>query len=200
MNGPGPLKAILIAGGARAVNILLLIVRAKIIAQLLGPEGIGLMGLLASIQEAGAQTADGGLSHSSVRQIARTRKAKSRIARLRRALALAVICLGLMTAATIWIFRSDLSLLMTGSTAHDLTFGLLGIGIALMMIYRWQLALLNGYQRIWDLAKVTTLAAGNLGAVRNRFGLVLGHGWDHLGRPSGTVGRGAFGTDIRAPT
>lgn len=155
----GSLRAVLMMGGARAAGTLAGVLRAKAVAVWLGPEGIGLLGLLSSLQETGAQVADGGLSHSSVRQIARARNAPSRFARLRLALALAVLVLAGTVAVAVWSFRAPLARLATGSDARADMFGLLGVGIALMILYRWQQALLNGTQRVGAVAWLTTAGA-----------------------------------------
>ena len=93
-----PIKALFVSGTARASATLISVVRAKIIAVLLGPEGIGLLGLLTSVQEVGAQIADGGMSHSGVRQISRARNTPLRLARIRLAMMVAVSVLAGLAA------------------------------------------------------------------------------------------------------
>jgi len=159
MSAPSPVLAMLLAGGARAGATGLAVLRTKLVALLLGPEGVGLMGLYASLQEIGAQAADGGLSHSAVREVARTRGDPVALAHLRRALAWAVLALGAVAAAALWTWRGEIAFALTGSGEHAAAFGLLGAGVAAMMVWRWQQAVLAGFQSVADLARLTLTAA-----------------------------------------
>ena len=145
-------RVFLTASGARAANAGLAVVRAKIVALLLGPEGVGLLGLFTAAQEIGAQAADSGLSHSAVREVARTRDKTARAARTRRALALAVVVLATTGGAATWIFRELLSRLLTGSDAHADAFGVLALGLFLTVLFRWRQAVLAGLGRIGALS------------------------------------------------
>lgn len=147
-----------VSGIARIASVALLALRAKVIAVLLGPEGIGLLGLLTSLQEAGAQAADGGLSHSAVRQIAQARARARRLARLMQAMRIAVVGLAVAAALAVWTARAPLARLMTGTHDHMMAFGILGAGIGLLMIYRYQQAVLSGFRRVRELAVLTTSA------------------------------------------
>ncbi|MEM7058397.1 MAG: oligosaccharide flippase family protein [Pseudomonadota bacterium] len=169
-----PIRSMLISGAARASTTLIAVVRTKIVAVLLGPEGIGLLGLLTSLQEAGAQTADGGMSHSGVRQLARARNTPARLARIRLAMAAAILCLAVTAAVSIWMLRIPLSELVTGTKDHATSFGILGVGIAALMIFRWQQTLLCGFQRVASHSGLTTIAAA-LGAVVGIGAILLWH-------------------------
>ena len=61
------LAATSIVGGATAITILIGIARMKIFALVIGPAGIGLMGVLASIMAVGATLGGMGLNTSGVR-------------------------------------------------------------------------------------------------------------------------------------
>jgi len=152
------IRAFLIGGGALAVNIALVVVRAKLVAVMLGPAGIGLLGLFTAVQEIAAQIADGGLSHSAVRQIATARDDPARIAALRRVLGFAVVALGAAGALVCWILRAEIARVVTGDPAHAFEFGLLGLGVWLTAVWRWRQALLSGYLRVGDLARTVVLA------------------------------------------
>lgn len=64
------LKATSILGGAAAVNMLISLVRGKIVALLLGPSGIGIMGMYMSITGLATSLASAGLNVSGVREVA----------------------------------------------------------------------------------------------------------------------------------
>lgn len=154
-----PFKALLISGAARGSTTLVAVIRTKTIALLLGPEGIGLLGILTSVQELGAQTAEGGLSHSAVRQIARARGTRGRLARIRRALTWSVLIMATIAAILVWVLRAPLSDMVMGNAGHAATFGMLSLGIALLMIFRWRQTVLCGFQKVNSHAWLTTSAA-----------------------------------------
>ena len=178
MAGPTILRAFLTASGARAINAGLVVVRAKVVALLLGPEGIGLLGLYTAAQEIGAQAADAGLSHSAVREVARQRQDAARAARLRRALAIATVALAAAGALATWVCRVPLSQLLTGSGAHAAEVGLLAIGLFLTVLFRWRQSLLSAYQRVGELSR--GLIAGTLAATLAGAGLVWAVGTQGL--------------------
>lgn len=159
-----PIKALIVSGSARVSTTLISIIRTKVVAVLLGPEGIGLLGLLSSIQEVGAQIADGGMSHSGVRQLARARNTPARLARIRLAMAFSILSLAVIAAAAVWIFRSPISEQIAGTNKHTASFGLLGAGIAALMIFRWKQALLCGFQKV-AAHSALTIAAAALGTI-----------------------------------
>src|SRR5690606_17160869 len=68
---PGPVRAILMVGGSQMVNVAISIVRVKLVALLLGPSGVGLLGLFNSVKELAGTAGGLGLATSGVRQIAR---------------------------------------------------------------------------------------------------------------------------------
>ncbi|MEM9140368.1 MAG: oligosaccharide flippase family protein, partial [Pseudomonadota bacterium] len=159
-----------VSGLARVLSVVLLTLRAKVVAMLLGPEGIGLLGLFTALQEMGAQTADGGLAHSTVRNIARARERRRRLARLLQAMRSAVLVLGLAAALLIWCAREPIAQMILGSEDNALAVGILGVGVALTMVYRAQQAVLSGFRQVRDLAILTASAtalatAGGVGAI-----------------------------------
>src|SRR5689334_9044862 len=64
------LKSTMLMGGSSLVNVALSIIRNKAMAVLLGPEGVGLMGLYGSILDIAHSIAGLGAGGSGVRQIA----------------------------------------------------------------------------------------------------------------------------------
>ena len=68
------LKATSITGSASVIGIIFGIIRVKILAVLIGPAGIGVIGLCHSVIEMGTTIAGVGLKTSGVREIANDRK------------------------------------------------------------------------------------------------------------------------------
>ena len=158
------LRVFLTASGARAVNAGLLALRAKVVALFLGPEGIGLLGLYTAAQEIGAQAADAGLSHSAVREVARHRDDPARAARVRRALWIAVALLATLGAGVTWIWRGPIAHFLTGDAGQSATVGILAIGIAFTVLFRWRQSIATAYGQVGPLsaALVTGTAIATL--------------------------------------
>lgn len=145
-----------IVGGATAITIVVGVVRTKLIALAIGPAGMGLMGLLTSIMATAAAVGSMGLGFSGVRQIAAAGPDKS-VAR--RALWLATWPLALLAALAVWIARHDIARFSGVSTAVAVAIGLTGIGAALTIIATSQLAVIQGLQRVGDLARARIYGA-----------------------------------------
>ena len=80
------LRSTSIIGGSSVLNILIGLVRVKVLAVLLGPVGIGLAGLYTSIMGTATSVAGCGLGSSGVRQIAEAGGEEQTLSRVRRAL------------------------------------------------------------------------------------------------------------------
>jgi len=64
------LKSTALLGGSSFINILIGMIKTKIVALLLGPSGVGFMGVLSSLQQIVTTVTGLGLNTSGVRQIA----------------------------------------------------------------------------------------------------------------------------------
>ena len=155
----GMVRAMLVIGSTQSINILISILRVKILAILLGPAGIGLLGIFTNLQQTVIMFAGLGLGTSGVRQIAATRGDGNELARVRVVLLWANILQGLLALVLVWCFREQLAVwLMNDKTRAD-QIGLVGIGVLLSLIAASQTALLQGLRRIRDLGLVTVLGA-----------------------------------------
>lgn len=157
-------KSTVVVGGATAGSIVIGLVRTKIFALLLGPLGIGLLGLLQAILGTATTVFQLGFQVSGVRQVAATEADPERSAVARAALWSLTWPLGLAGALLLWLAREPVAMLATGSTQHSDDVGFLGVGVWLTVIATTQLAVLQGYRRIGALARVKLWSA-LLGAV-----------------------------------
>ena len=183
-------RAFVTASLARGLTVGLIAVRAKAVALLLGPEGTGLLGLYTAAQEIGAQAADAGLSHSAVRQIARTADRPARAARLRRALAVATVALAAIGAASMALARAPLARMLTGDETQVPVIGILAAGLFLTVLARWRQALLTGYRQVGALAWGSVLGTGL--ATAAGIGLIWAFGrnglvWAAIAVPAGAL-------------
>src|SRR5690349_21720453 len=96
------LAATAIMGGATIATILVGVIRTKLFALLVGPAGIGLIGLFASIMATAAAIGGMGLGFSGVREIA---AGADRFRSVRKALWLAAWPLAVLTAVILWFGR-----------------------------------------------------------------------------------------------
>jgi len=151
------LRSSFIIGGASVINIVLSLVRMKVAAVLLGPAGIGLIGLFTSLATTAAGVAGLGVGSVGTRQIAQATASgdSGGVSSARRALFWGTMVLAALGGATFWAMRSVLAdrVLQDAAAASDI--GCLAIAVALIVAAASQGALLNGMRRIGDLARVS---------------------------------------------
>lgn len=163
------LKSSSIIGGAQGINYLIGMVRTKLVAVLLGPSGVGLVGLYVSATGLVGILAGLGIGSSGVREVAEAHASgdPKRVARtvktLRRACWFTGIFGWLLTATLSY----PLSLWTFGSTERMAAVALLGATVLVGAISGGQCALVQGTRRISDLAKLNVLGviAGTVVAV-----------------------------------
>jgi O-antigen/teichoic acid export membrane protein len=148
-----------IIGGSSAVNVIVSIVKVKVLAVLLGPAGIGLMGLYLNIMNLAATLASCGIGSSGVRQVAAAADDAATLSIVRRALWLGNLVLGAAGMAALWLLREPVAQWVFGESVHTTEVGWLGVGVLLTLIAGSQTALLQGLRRVRDLAWVSILSA-----------------------------------------
>ena len=148
-----------IIGGASAITIVIGIVKVKVLAVLLGPAGVGLMGLYQNIMSMASILAGCGIGSSGVRQLAASVGDKATLEIVRRTLWLSNLILGLAGMVVLWSVRAPVARCVFGDAAHAADVGWLGLGVLLTLIAGSQTALLQGLRRIGDLARVHVISA-----------------------------------------
>ena len=148
-----------IIGGASVINMVISIVKVKVLAVLLGPAGIGLMGLYQNIMGMASTLAGCGMGSSGVRQLAASADEAETLSIVRRALWLGNLMLGIAGMAILWLLREPVAHWVFGDSAHASEVGWLGVGLLLTLIAGSQTALLQGLRRIDDLARVSIISA-----------------------------------------
>lgn len=148
------LRSTTITGLSQIVVLLLAMVRSKAVAVLLGPAGIGLLGLLVTIRTFASTVASLGISGSAIRQVADAAASgdQLRIARVVKALRWSALWLGLLGAAMLALAAKPVAELSFGDAAHSRAVALLGLAVLLGSINEGQVALLRGLRRIRELA------------------------------------------------
>ena len=155
------LKSSAIVGGSSVVNIAVSIVRAKAMALLLGPAGVGLVGLYGSVNELTHSIAGMGINSSGVRQIAEAAGSgeSARIARTAAVLRRTSMALGLLGAVLLVAFRRPVSEWTFGSAQFAGPVAMLALAVWLRSISDGQAALIQGMRRIGDLARISVFSA-----------------------------------------
>ncbi|MBZ6079385.1 O-antigen translocase [Microvirga puerhi] len=155
------LKSTAQIGGSSVVNIAFGIIRNKALALILGPSGVGLMGLYNSVADLTQSFSGLGVQSSGVRQIAEAAGTENeeRIATTAIVLRRISFFLGLFGACLLLTFAVPISNFTFGSNQHAFGVALLAIVVFFKSISAGQTALVQGMRRISDLARISILAA-----------------------------------------
>ena len=163
------LKSSSIIGGAQGINYLIGMMRTKLVAILLGPSGVGLVGLYMSATGLVATVAGMGIGSSGVREIAEAHGCGNPEVLARTLKTLRRICwvTGIFGWALTAALAYPLSLWTFGSPERASALALLGVTLLFGSISGGQTALVQGTRRIGDLARLNVIgvAAGTVVAV-----------------------------------
>lgn len=149
------LKRISAFGGVQMFNILTALVRGKLVAMFLGPEGMGISSLYTSAANSVQQISSLGLNLSLVKETAAGKDDSDRIPHIL-AVALRLITLTALLGGIICILAAPLLSMWTfGSTDYTTGFMLLSISIALSIAGAGYLSLLQGMGEVKRLTKAS---------------------------------------------
>lgn len=155
------LKSSALVGGSSLLNVLIGMVRTKVMAVLLGPAGFGMFGVYGSIAALAQTVAGMGVNSSGVRQMAEaagTGDAR-RIARTTVVLRRVSLLLGLLGAVLMLALSRPIAVLTFGNSAHASAIGGLSAAVFLMLVSAGQSARVQGLRRIPELAKISVVGA-----------------------------------------
>jgi O-antigen/teichoic acid export membrane protein len=151
------IKSSSIIGGASVINILIGLVRTKILALLLGPTGVGLVSLYTGVMATASTIATMGLDTVGTRQIAEAtaKEDAHALAVARRAMFWGAMLFAGAGALLVWALRKELARYALGSADHAGIVGWLALGVALSVAGASQGALIQGMRRIGDMARLS---------------------------------------------
>ena len=155
------LKTSSMAGGAQAISLVLGMVRTKLVALLLGPTGVGLIGLYDSVIGLTGTFTGLGVGSSAVRQVAEAHGSgdAERVGRTVRVLRRVCWLSGLFGAVLTWALAQPLSRWTFGSGERAIPIAILGLTLLLTAVSNGQLALVRGVRRIGDLVRIQVLSS-----------------------------------------
>ncbi|MBF7730508.1 O-antigen translocase [Pseudomonas sp. N040] len=155
------LRSSSIIGGASVINILIGLLRIKVVAVLLGPAGVGLVGLLQNLMATASTVAALGFGTVGTRQIAEAagREDQAGIDTARRALFWGTLCLAAVGGILLWALRHVLAVKVLADPGQAPLVGWLAVGVALTIASGAQGALLTGMRRVGDIARVQVYSA-----------------------------------------
>lgn len=154
-------KSTAIFGGVQVFNILIQLIRSKLIAVILGPSGMGLFGLLNSTLSLISNLSNFGLGISAVKNISHAnstgdqKKISTTIIILRRLVWLT----GTFGAVLTLVFSKYLSQITFRNEEYYLAFIWLSVTILFNQITSGQLAIFQGLGRIKQLTKATLIGS-----------------------------------------
>ena len=154
-------KATSLFGGVQVINILVQIVRSKIIAVLLGPAGMGIAGLLTTSLGLMGGLTNFGLGTSAVRDISEAHATgnNARIAKVVTILRRWVWMTGSLGMVLTFIAAPFLSTYTFGNENYTLAFRYLSVTLLLNQLASGQFVLLQGMRQLKFMAKANVLGS-----------------------------------------
>ena len=158
-NSRGLIRSMAVMGSTQTVNIVISILRVKALAVMLGPSGVGLLGIFSNLLDMLKTAAGLGIGKSGVRQIAAAKRDEMVLSRVKRVLLTAHLLQGAAAMVIVWVLRTQISEWLFGNSLYKNEVGLIGIAILLTLLATAHTALLQGMRRIDDLGRVTVFSA-----------------------------------------
>lgn len=155
------MKATSIFGGVQVFNILISIIRSKVVAVLLGPAGIGVLGLFNSTILLLSSLTNFGLGISAVKDIAAANETnnKKRIEKVVTVVKRLVWFTGVFGALLTLVLSSWLSEIAFGNYEYTIAFIWLSITLLLKQLASGEFVVLQGLRRLKELAKANVIGS-----------------------------------------
>jgi O-antigen/teichoic acid export membrane protein len=158
-------KATSLFGGVQVINIVISVIRSKIIAVLLGPAGMGISGLLTSTVGLISGLTNFGLGTSAVKNVSEANSSGNhhRIAVIIKVLKRCLWITGGIGALLAIVLSDWLSNITFGNSEYRFAFVYLSLSILMNQLASGQLAILQGVRNLKKLAKANLV--GNFGGL-----------------------------------
>lgn len=151
------LRSTSIIGGASVIYIVLGLLRMKVAALILGPSGVGLIGVFTNLVGTATTIASLGIGTVGTRQVAEASAAgnESGLAVVRKSLLIGTLLLAFLGGLGFWLLRDLIAGWVLLDPGLGNSIGWLSVAVALSVAAASQNALLNGMRRIGDIARIS---------------------------------------------
>ena len=153
------LRSTILMGGSSVANVIINVVKVKALALLVGPSGVGLLGIYQNFVGTTQTLAGLGVNNSGVRQLAAAADEAVDPRLVRLVLLGYNLVAGFVAAACIAGARDLVATWAFGDTTHAAAVGWLGVGAFLTLVAGSQAAVLQGRRKIRELAIMRMLSA-----------------------------------------
>jgi len=155
------LKSSSLIGGAQGLNYLISLLRTKAVALLIGPSGIGLVGIYSTALGFMATATGLGIANSGVREISEAQASgdSNRLHETIVTLQRTSLLIGVISCVFCVLLSNVLSRMAFGNTGHSAALSALGITLFLGTLVGSNNAIVQGLRRIPDLARINILSA-----------------------------------------
>ena len=155
------MKATSLFGGVQVINIFIQIIRSKVVAVLLGPAGMGIMGLLNSTLSLIKSSSDFGLGVSAVQDIALANNTNDnyRIGKTVTIVRRLVWITGTLGTLIVLVLSPLLSELAFGNKEFTIAFIWISVTLLFNQLSTGQFVILQGMRKIQLLAKANVLGS-----------------------------------------
>ncbi|PTS93026.1 hypothetical protein DBR11_26000 [Pedobacter sp. HMWF019] len=148
-------KSTTIVGGAQIINIVIGIIRNKVIAILLGPAGVGVAGLYQTIIELVRNGTGLGINFSGVKSVAENNTDPKYVAKTILVLRRWEFGTGLIGMLVVCVCCNFFSNYTFGNDTYTFSIALVSVTLLINAVSAGQLAILQGLRRIKEMAKAT---------------------------------------------
>lgn len=154
-------KATSLFGGVQVYQILIGIIKSKVIAVLLGPMGVGVLGLYTSAEQLLKSITTMGLQNSAVRDLSEANSSgdNHRISLIITVLKRLIVLTGLFGMLMMLVFSPMLSKVSFGDYSYTIPFALFSVCMFLDQICNGQRIILQGLRKLKPLAIVTAIGS-----------------------------------------
>ncbi|RMG72476.1 MAG: O-antigen translocase [Chloroflexi bacterium] len=173
------MKSTAIIGGSSAVNVIFQIIRAKVVALLLGPAGLGLISIFSTVVQLASMLSGMGIDTSGVRQIAIAAEQDDRqgLVKIISSYRRTAFALGILGAVLLFALRGWVSQMTFGDQSYADSVGWLSFAVFFTVVANSQSTIIRGMRQIGDLARAMVLGA----AVGTILGLPIIYYWRERG-------------------
>jgi O-antigen/teichoic acid export membrane protein len=155
------LRSLKIIGGSSIINVLIGLLRTKIAALIIGPQGMGLIAIYQGILSTASSVLSMGIATAGTRLVAETSTPERHANQRAIVTAMFVGCtvLAVLGAGGLFLCRDAVSVWVVGDKAQAEAIGWLAVGVGLTIASGAQTAFLNGRRELADLARISVWSA-----------------------------------------